>query len=134
MVKTHEDLEALLRKLERHFERLENGIYVVAIGAGQALVALRLAPPVLVAQVEIGKAPSGNDQRAAELFRKLLSLNATDLLHAAYGIEGDVLVLSAALELDSLDLNELEAVLNDVDLALSEHVPTLREMVDGARS
>jgi hypothetical protein len=134
MVKTHEDLEALLRKLERHFERLEGGTYFVAIGAGQAPVALRLAPPVLVVQVEIGKAPAGNDQRAAELFRKLLVLNATDLLHAAYGIEGNLLVLSAALELDSLDLNELEAVLNDVDLALSEHVPTLREMVDGARS
>jgi hypothetical protein len=133
MVKTHEDLEALLRKLERRFERLENGTYVVAIGAGQAPLALRLAPPVLVLQVEIGNAPSANDQRAAELFRKLLVLNSSDLLHAAYGLEGDVIVLAAALELDGLDLNEVEAVFNDVDLALAEHVPTLREMVDGAR-
>jgi len=38
-------------------------------------------------------------------------------------------VLAAALELDSLDLNELEAVLADIDVALGEHVPVLRSMV-----
>jgi hypothetical protein len=97
-------------------------------------VAVRLAPPVLVVQVEIGKARAENDARAAELFRKLLSLYATDLMHAAYGLEGDIIVLAAALELDALDLNELEAVLSDVDLAIAEHVPTLRELVDVAQS
>jgi hypothetical protein len=134
MVKTHEDLENLLQKLERRFERLDNGTYVVGMGPGQAPVAVRLAPPVLVVQVEIGKARAENDARAAELFRKLLSLNATDLMHAAYGLEGDIIVLAAALELDALDLNELEAVLSDVDLAIAEHVPTLRELVDVAQS
>ena len=63
------------------------------------------------------------------LYKKLLELNATSLVHAAYGLEGDQVVLAAALELTSLDLNELEAVLADVDLALAEHVPTLHEIV-----
>jgi len=48
-------------------------------------------------------------------------------MHVAYGLEGDTIVLSAALELENLDLNELEALLSDVDLALARHVPTLRE-------
>jgi hypothetical protein len=60
------------------------------------------------------------------LFRKLLVLNATALVHAAYGIEGEKIVLSAALELKNLDLNELEAVLADLDMALANQVPTLR--------
>jgi len=51
------------------------------------------------------------------------------LFHAAYAIEGKDIVLTAALELDSLDLNELEAVLADVGMALSDHVPALRDMV-----
>ena len=34
-------------------------------------------------------------------------------------------VLTAALELQNLDTNELEAVLSDLDMALSEHVPAL---------
>ena len=47
----------------------------------------------------------------------------------AYALEGDRIVLGAALELENLDLNELEAVLEGVDLALVEHVPVLRGLV-----
>ena len=34
-------------------------------------------------------------------------------------------MLTAALELQNLDANELAAVLGDLDMALSEHVPSL---------
>ena len=37
-------------------------------------------------------------------------------------------VLSSALPLDNLDLNELDATLSDVDLALTRHVPTLHDL------
>jgi hypothetical protein len=96
------------------------------MGADRPLVALLVAPPLLVAQVEIGLVPP-DDAAAAPLFRKLLVLNATALVHAAYGIEGERIVLSAALALQNLDLNELEAVLADLDMALATQVPTLRE-------
>jgi hypothetical protein len=129
MAKTQEDLERYLILLERHFERLEDGTYLLAVPGSQAPVALRLAPPVLVTQVEIGPAPKGDPEIEARVFRRLLELNASDLLHAAYSIEGDRILLGAALELDNLDLNELEATLADVGLALSNHVPALREMV-----
>jgi hypothetical protein len=129
MARTPEDLEGLLLKLDRRFERLDDGTYLVAVGPDQPPLALRLAPPVLVVQVEIGPAPSGSVETQARVFQKLLELNASDLLHAAYGLERDNIVLSAALELDSLDLNELEAVFADLDVALAEQVPVLRQMV-----
>jgi len=128
MVKTHEDLEAYLNRLERRFERTEDGTYLLSVPGSQVPVAARMAPPVLVMQVEIGPAPTANSEVEARVFRRLLELNARDLLHAAYGVEGDTILLSAALELDNLDLNELEATLADVGLALSAHVPALREM------
>jgi len=126
MIQSNEDLEGYLLRLERRFERAEDGTYLVSMGADRPLVALRVAAPVLVLQVDIGQAPA-DDALAAPLFRKLLVLNATGLVHAAYGIEGSTIVLSAALELKNLDLNELEAVLADLDMALSNQVPTLRE-------
>ena len=126
MIQSNEDLEGYLHRLERRFERAEDGTYFVSIGADRPLVALRIAAPVLVAQVDIGLAPV-DDAAAAPLFRKLLVLNATALVHAAYGIEGSSIVLSAALALQNLDLNELEAVLSDLDMALATQVPTLRE-------
>lgn len=126
MIQSNEDLEGYLHRLERRFERAEDGTYFVSIGADRPLVALRIAAPVLVAQVDIGLAPV-DDAAAAPLFHKLLVLNATALVHAAYGIEGSSIVLSAALALQNLDLNELEAVLADLDMALATQVPTLRE-------
>jgi len=127
MIQSNEDLEGYLLRLERRFERAEDGTYLVSMGADRPLVALRLAAPVLVAQVSIGPAPT-NDAASEPLFRKLLVLNATALMHAAYGIEGSTITLSAALQLQNLDLNELEAVLADLDMALANQVPTLREL------
>jgi hypothetical protein len=131
MIKSADDLEGQLARLGRHQERLADGTFLVSIGPSHPPVALRLVPPVLLVQVTVGPAPA-SDEKAAPLYRKLLELNATALLHSAYGLERDLIVLSAALELDSLDLNELEAVLADMDVALSEHVPLLRSLVQSA--
>lgn len=129
MPKTNEDLEAYLVKLERRFERSEDGTYLVAGAPKQPPVAIRLAPPVVVVRTEIGPAPAGDPALEARLFRKLLELNATELLHASYALSDGSIVLGSALELDNLDLNELEAVLADVDMAIAEHVPLLHELV-----
>ena len=128
MISSSDDLEAQLRRLERRYERLPDGTFVLSLGPNQPPVALRLVPPVLVLQVSVGPAPK-LDSVAAPLYRKLLELNATALVHSAYGLEGDLIVLASALELSSLDLNELEAVLADIDVALGEHVPVLRGMI-----
>ena len=129
MPKTHEDLEGYLTKLERRFERADDGTYLVAGAPNQPPIAVRLAPPVVVVRAEIGSAPQGDVPLEARLFRKLLELNASEMLHASYAIDGASIVLGSALELDNLDLNELEAVLADVDMAISEHVPALHELV-----
>jgi hypothetical protein len=131
MIKSNEDLETLFRRLDRTFEALEDGTFLVVGAPHQPPIAVRLAPPVVVLQVSIGEAPRGDLPREAALFRRLLELNATSLLHAAYGLDGDAITLGAALEADTLDPNELEAALADLGMALTEHVPALRELVRG---
>jgi hypothetical protein len=131
MIRSSDDLEAQLGRLGRPYERTKDGTFILSLGKNQPPVALLLVPPVLVAQVTVGTAPKSL-AAAAPIYKKLLELNANALLHAAYGLEGDQIVLASALELDNLDLNELEAVLADMDVALGEHVPTLRRMVQSA--
>ncbi len=133
MIRTSDDLEAQLGRLGRRYERTPDGTFIVAIGPNQPPAALLLVPPVLVIQVAIGEAPA-DLAVAGPIYKKLLELNASTLLHSAFGLENDQIVLAAALELDNLDLNELEAVLADIDVALSEHVPVLRSMVPSASS
>jgi hypothetical protein len=128
MIKSSDDLEAQLGRLGRRYERNPDGTFVLSLGPNQPPVALVLVPPVLVVQVAVGPAPK-NESVAARVYKKLLELNASALLHTAYGLENEQIVLAAALELDNLDLNELEAVLADIDVALSEHVAMLRGMV-----
>lgn len=131
MIRTSDDLEAQLVRLERRYERHADGTFVLSLGANQPPAALLLVPPVLVVQVAIGPAPK-DLVAAAPVYKKLLELNASALLHSAFGLENEQIVLAAALELESLDLNELEAVLADIDVALGEHVPLLRSMVQSA--
>jgi hypothetical protein len=133
MIRTSDDLEAQLGRLGRRYERTPDGTFILSLGSNNPPAALLMVPPVLVVQVAIGAAPS-DVVAAAPVYKKLLELNASALLHAAFGLENDQIVLAAALELDSLDLNELEAVLADIDVALGEHVPLLRSMVQSASS
>lgn len=130
MAKSNEDLESLFRRLDRTFDVMEDGTFLVLAAPGQPPIAVRLAPPVVVLHVTIGDAPRGDAALEAALFRRLLELNAT-LLHAAYGLSGDAITLGAALAADTLDPNELEAALADLGMALTEHVPALRELVMG---
>jgi len=131
MIRTSDDLEAQLGRLGRRYERTPDGTFILSLGANQPPAALLMVPPVLVVQVAVGAAPS-DLTKAAPIYKKLLELNNSALLHAAFGLENDQIVLAAALELDSLDLNELEAVLADIDVALGEHIPLLRSMVSSA--
>lgn len=118
-------------RLDRSFQKVDDTL-VVPLGINQPPAAIRLSAPVLVLQVEVGPTPT-SETAQLELFRKLLELNGEALLHSGYALMGTSIVLVAALELASLDQNELEAVLADFDLALAEHVAVLRQCSEGTR-
>jgi hypothetical protein len=123
-MRTLKDVEAYLDKLNRRYEASgHEGTYLMH-SSNPALppIALRVDPPLVVLRVHVGDAPGPNH---AALFRKLLELNAKDLVHASYGLEGDRIVLSSALELENLDFNEIEATLDEIDVALAQQVPGL---------
>jgi hypothetical protein len=124
-----DDLEGYLSRLDRRFEKVGEQTYLVSLGPEKPPLGVRIAAPVVVFQVDVGAVPaSAAPAVEARLYRRLLELNASDLVHVAYGIEDGHIVLDAAMDLDSLDFREVEAVLADVDLAVAKHVPDLRRM------
>ena len=80
------------------------------------------ADPLVIIRVQVMNAPVLNRQ---ELFSKLLELNATDMIHGAYGLEGEKVVIIDTLEYESLDYDEFRATLDAISLALTQHYPVL---------
>ena len=63
--------------------------------------------------------------KTATLTRRLLELNASDLLHGSYGIQDNQIVLTEALELSALDYEEFLATYESLTLALASHMREL---------
>jgi hypothetical protein len=126
-MRTVKDIEAYLGRLNRRFHPVEGeeGTFLISSGEQFPPVALRVDPPLVVLRVHIADVPKGEP---TSLFRTLLQLNAKGLVHSSYGIDEARIILSAALELENLDFNELEATLDEIDLALAEHVPMLSDI------
>lgn len=123
---SREDVEHFFERLASEgiqVREMEPGLWVLSAGQDAPEVAVHYNPPVLVLRVRVLDLGAGN--RKAELYRHLLELNATDLVHGSYGIDGDAVVLSDALELENLDFTEFQASYDSMMLALASHLATL---------
>jgi len=122
-MRSEKDVEAYLLRLRGTYKTVEGspGTFLVKSEGDMPPVAIRVDPPLVVVRVNVGDATDDN----VPLLRKLLELNAKSLVHSSYGLEDGHIVLSSALELENLDFNELEATLDEIDMALSQQIPVL---------
>jgi hypothetical protein len=118
MAKSVEDIQSYLLKMEIRHEELREGTWLLSGLDGVDTIIVTLAGPVLVFRVRVLDIPRHNRE---ELFRTLLELNATEMMHGAYGIEGDAVVISDALQIENLDYNEFAATIDDITLAVASH-------------
>ena len=125
---TREEIEHFLDRLTAEgasYSEVEPGLWLVKpTGALDFDVVVHYSPPVVVLRVKVMNVPK-DQQALAVLSRRLLQLNATDLVHGSYGIERDSIVLTEALELAHLDYEEFLAAYEGMTLALASH---LREL------
>ncbi|MDR0312043.1 MAG: YbjN domain-containing protein, partial [Treponema sp.] len=85
-------------------------------------VAVIYAEPFVIVRVQVMDAPK---EKRLEFFTKLLELNAGDLVHGAYGLDKEKVVLVNTHEYDTLSYSEFRAVLDAIGLALAQHYPIL---------
>lgn len=121
-----EDLEHFLERMTAdgvQSREVGSGLWLLTTSPDAPEVAVHYNPPVVVMRVKVLEL--GEHNQKAELYRHLLELNATDLLHGSYGIDGDSIVLTDALELENLDFTEFQASYDSIMLALASHLQTL---------
>ena len=128
-MKTSDDIESYLLKMDLTTDEAREGTWLVRGLTGIDNMIITLAGPVLVFRVKVMDLPKHHRE---ELYRTLLELNATEMMHGAYGIEGESIVISDALQLENLDFNEFAATVEDISLAVASHHSRLAKYREAA--
>ncbi len=125
---TQDDVETFLDRLASTgatYEEVSDGLWNVRpAGDLDFGVVVHYSPPVLVLRVKVMDLPKAPARESA-LNRRLLELNATDLLHGSYGIQDNAVVLTEALELEHLDFEEFLAAYESITFSLASHIREL---------
>lgn len=125
---THDDIQAFLDRLGQSggsYTEVSEGLWNVRPGGDLDFgLVVHYSPPVVVLRVKVMDLPKDGVKHTG-LYRRLLELNASDLLHGSYGIQDNAIVLTEALELAHLDYEEFLASYESITLALASHIREL---------
>ena len=129
---TREDVESYLLRTGLDHREISEGMWLVGnAGGDDAGIVVHYSPPLVVFRLKVMDLPT-DENRCAALYRRLLELNATDLVHAAYALEQGDVILTESLEAENLDFNELQATLDSFQMALASHLDALSDFRDCA--
>jgi hypothetical protein len=118
-----EKLESYLVKLALSFHEAGPSTWVVSdeeVGLESILV--QLAEPLVILRARVMDVPASGREK---LFAELLRLNATDMAHGAYAVDGNAVIIIDTLEAETMDLEELQASIDAIGLALAQHYRSL---------
>ncbi len=125
---SREDVEGFLIRMDLDYEEVDEGMFLAHGDNGGAGVVVHHSDPVLVLRLKMMDLPAEPEDELTGLYRTLLELNATDIVHGAYGIEEGELILTDTLELEHLDFTELQASIESLQLAASSHMGSIRDL------
>ena len=123
---TRDDLESFLIRMDLDFHEVDDGMYLVESPNHRVPVVVHHSPPLLIIRLKVMSLPEGGDLK--DLYEALLIWNATDVVHGAYGIEENDLIISDTLELETLDFPELQASLESLQMAASSHMERIKAL------
>lgn len=122
---TKADVEAYMIRASVEYEEVEEGTWVIrGEEAHNADMVIRFEEPIVVFRMKVMTVPEDGIEG---FLRNLLLLNAREMLHAAYGLEDNMVVVGGAQQLENLDYNEFQAMLDDIYLAVSKHYEGIKE-------
>ena len=129
---TREDVVNFLNRMELEFEEVDEGMWLAypeyEEQGGTPLV-ISYAPPLLVFRLKVLDVPRDGD-KCAQLYKRLLEANVNELVHAAYGLEEDDVILTDSLQLENLDFNEFQATVDSFQMAMATQLEALTPFRD----
>lgn len=127
---TREDVESYLIRMDADFDEVDDGMFLVRTENEGAPIVVHHSEPLLLVRMKVMDLPGDGPEAdgLAPLYETLLRLNATDVVHGAYGIEEGELILCDTLQLGTLDFEELRASLESIQLAATTHISRIKEL------
>jgi len=95
-------------------------------------VAIMQAEPLVIIRAEVMDVPTKSN--LLELYTKLLELNASDVIHGAYALDKNKIILLDTLQYETMDNEDFRATLDSFSMALTEHYPILSKFRDKGSS
>ncbi len=125
-MRTREDVEAYLGRSPYPHRELEDDTWIVRDRNTETKsIAVRLADGLLLFHMKVFDLADVPAASRESLFATLLELNASEMLHGAYGLvraaSGEEIVLTAAHGLEDLDYSEFVATLDDFSVAIAKN-------------
>jgi Tir chaperone family protein CesT len=108
---TRDDIEHYVIQMNYAFESIESNMWVIHDTAN---IVVTYDPPLVLFRMKLMEIPK---ERREAFFKLLLELNASQMIHGAYGIEEENIVLIDTLQSEHLDFNEFQASLEALLLA-----------------
>ncbi|MFW5742308.1 MAG: YbjN domain-containing protein [Spirochaetota bacterium] len=113
-----EKLEGFFINLELIYEEIGENMWLLTDEAnGMSSVVVYVQDELVTLRAKVMDVPA---EQREEFFEELLRLNA-EMVHGAYAIEEDSVILIDSLEFPSMDLEEFQASLDSTGLALAQH-------------
>lgn len=121
-------IEGYMLSLSLTYETVDDGTWLITDDEkGLENVLVILADPVVIVRVKVMGIPA---RQREEFFEQLLRLNQSDMIHGAYALEGDDVILLNTLVGATLDLEEFQATLDAIGLELAQHYQKLARYRD----
>ena len=118
-------VESYLRRIGIAHDQVEASTWMITLeDARTSRILARIEDPIILFSTPVFTVGVDTHDRVG-LFQRLLELNS-ELMHSAYALQDGRVVLSGAQELENLDLNEFQAVIDDMTMALDRHLPQLQ--------
>jgi hypothetical protein len=115
-----DDIEHYLIQLGLPHDSVAENIWVIR---NTANIVVTYDPPLVIFRAKLMEVPQKNREA---FFKLLLELNATQMVHGAYGLEHDSVVVIDTLQAENLDYNEFQATIDALLLALTQDYQKLK--------
>ncbi len=114
------DIEGYFIKMGVTFDEIAANTWMIRDDAERVdNLVVTLNDPIVVFHVKLLDIPEKCDR--LRLYEELLKLNASEMLHGAYGLDGNSVVATDTLQGENMDFNEFQASVDALNLSITAH-------------